>query len=121
MIQIEARAVEMRARAVGRVDGLIRQTARTMWQRLRPASCSPEDIAQEIRVALLEKQMSVQTARRPVTFLGACIRHEALRALKQLARDEVNLGSALGHSEDMPWVQELLYSSADESAEEVPY
>ena len=112
MIQIEAGMMPMRTETVAKLDGLIRRTAYTTWSRLRPASCSWEDVAQEVRLALLEKEVPLETARYPAAFMNTCVRNESFQALKRLARDEFNLGNKLTSLENEAWVHELLYSSS---------
>lgn len=109
MDQMEAEATQ--AKFLAEWDALIKRTAQRTWSRLRPASCSWEDIAQEVRVRLLPKQMLVRRAEAPAAFMIACVRNESFQALKRLARDEFRLGSNLTHLEDEAWVHELLYSS----------
>ena len=118
MSQIEAGAIATNAQSVAQWDGLIKRTAYATWRRLRPASCSWEDIAQEVRLALLQKALPLERARHRATFISACVRHEAFQARKKLAGDELKLGNALVYVDDTPWVEEFFYSSRGDSSDE---
>jgi len=94
-------------------DSIIRRQAYRAWCRLRPSACDWEDVAQEVRMALLRHLRRIMTRANPQTFITVAARREAIRALRRLCRDEYS--GALVHIEDDEGILQLFYSSTGTS------
>ncbi len=90
-------------------DMLIRRASYLEWQKLKPSSCGWQDVAQEVRLLVLEAIPVIATVAHPQAFVATCVRRQARTVLRRLCRDEIRNG--LVHIEDAADLTELFYSS----------
>jgi len=67
--------------AIEKYDSLIEQISREVWVRRMPTACDWEDVAQEVRVAILEQRRNINP-----DHAAADIREGVIDAIRQLAR-----------------------------------
>ncbi|MFA5635138.1 MAG: hypothetical protein WC977_04450 [Anaerovoracaceae bacterium] len=83
-------------------NSLIVSICRDLWSRRAPSTCDWEDVAQEVRLAILQGKRNVSA-----DHAADDIRNEARNALKRLTRD----AHMVTASSD-PAVEALFYSSS---------
>jgi len=106
----------VRAGDHGAFDALMERYKRPVLNfvyRMIGDAAEAEDVAQEVRMALLRHLRRIMTRANPQTFITVAARREAIRALRRLCRDEYS--GALVHIEDDEGILQLFYSSTGTS------
>lgn len=87
----------------------INHEAFKVWRASRPASCDWQDIAQEVRLVLLEREIYTLKPNHIASYIKKSIRNEARKALQRGCKDEQNLD--ITYIEDNPRAQNICYST----------
>lgn len=89
---------------------IINHEAFKLWNQYRPASCDWQDIAQEVRLILLERREYIMDRDYIASYVRTTIRNETLKAIQRGCQDELMLNTV--HIEENPQTMNLFYSSS---------